>query len=81
MTVTRAEVRAILAVADAIVDAVRATGTAGAPAGHLYAIMMAHCTLDQFNQFMDLLVRTHRITKVGHVYYAKEEPCSSAQQG
>jgi hypothetical protein len=64
------ELRAIIALCDAICEAVEAAGTHGAPAGHLYAALMAHVSLDLFEQLMRMLVEAGRVKKVGLLYYS-----------
>ena len=55
---TKAEaIRALHAIADAIVEAVRSVEPDGAPASSFYLACMEHgATLDQFQQLMDTLV-------------------------
>jgi hypothetical protein len=43
----------------------------GAPAGPMYAAVMQHLSLDQFEAIMRVLVEAGRITKRGDCYY----PC------
>lgn len=58
-------------VCDAVVESVTVAGDAGAPAGHLYAAMMAHgVTLDQFTQIMSVLVDLGKLRKSGDLYFA-----------
>lgn len=62
---------AVMVLANAVVDAVRGAGSMGAPAGTLYAALMAHgCTLAQFESLMAGLVRVGRLTQAGHLYRA-----------
>ena len=62
---------AIRLVADAIVELVAVAGSIGAPAGLLYAALMAHgCNLSQFQSLMAGLVRVGRLTQRGHLYFA-----------
>ena len=66
--------RAILAIADAIVEAVRSVEPDGAPGGVIYLAMMEHgCSLDQFQQIMDALVEAGRLRQEGHFYYAAHD--------
>lgn len=66
---TSAEVRALLAVLDGIMEAVRVAGPMGAPGGVMYAAMMAQgCTLDQFNQIMSAMVRAGKLQRQGDCY-------------
>lgn len=71
-TPTPEQLRAIKAVADAIVDAVRAAGSMGAPGGVIYAALMGHgCTFNQYQQFMGALVRTGKLRQRGDLYFIK----------
>jgi hypothetical protein len=65
----RESVQAIVEVATALLEAVEASGSNGAPGGHLYAASMGLLSLDQFERIMGMLVKSGRIRKVGHVYY------------
>lgn len=65
------QLRAVAALADAIVEAVRAGGTLGAPGGVIYAALMGKpgWTLDRHVSFMAALVRVGRLTKRGDCYF------------
>ncbi len=68
---TETQMTALKAVADAIVDAVKASGPAGAPAGPMYAYFMtAGWSLEQFEQIMAGLVRAGKLRKSGPLYFA-----------
>ena len=68
---TQQQQQALKMIADAIVDSVKAAGPLGAPAGTLYADLMAQgCTLDQFEKLMGALVAIGKLTKNGHLYKA-----------
>ena len=70
---TNDQMKAIRMIADAIVDSVREAGSHGAPAGVLYAAMMAHgCSLENFEGLMSLLVQVGRFRKSGHLYFVQE---------
>lgn len=70
MSLTPQQLQAIRAVGDAIVEAVKAGGTTGAPAGVMYAALMQYgCTLDQFNQFTGALVRAGKIRRQGNLFF------------
>lgn len=63
---------AIVAILDAITQSVAAAGEFGAPAGVLYAALMAHgCTLNQFQSFMSYLERRGKVTRRGDLYFAR----------
>lgn len=67
---TNTQMRAVLAITDAIVEAVKAAGTLGAPGGTIYAALMAHgITLAQYEQLMAALVGAGKLTKQGHLYF------------
>jgi hypothetical protein len=58
-------------ICDGIIEAIKAGGPLGAPAGVLYAALMgAGCSLDQFNQIMSGLVRAGKVRKRGDCYHA-----------
>lgn len=60
--------QAIQAACDAILDAVKAAGPDGAPAGVLYAALMQYgCTLNQFEQLTGALIRAGKLHKAGHL--------------
>ena len=64
------EAAALRAVIDAILDAVAAGGTRGAPAGIMYAALMTHgCTLDQFNMITGAICRAGLIRRDGDLFH------------
>ena len=68
---TKQQIAAIQAIAGIIVDVVKAAGPQGAPAGVIYAALMAHgCSLDQFNQLMGAIVGAGKLRKEGLLYFA-----------
>lgn len=68
--ITHDQARAIAGILDGIVDAVRAAGPLGCPAGVLYAALMVHgCTLDKFETIMGALVTAGRLTKKLDCYF------------
>ena len=65
------QVRALKAIADAIIETVRESGPLGAPSGVMYAALMAQgCSLDQYQQIMAGLVRAGKLRQSGHCYHA-----------
>lgn len=62
--------KAIQDIAFAIFSAIKEAGEAGIPSGHLYAALMGKMTLDQYNQFIEALVNTGKITNNGHLLKA-----------
>lgn len=70
-TVTVKQLKALKAVADAIIETVRGAGPFGAPGGHIYAALMAQgCTLHQYEQIMSGLVRAGKLRKSGECYFS-----------
>jgi hypothetical protein len=68
------QLNAIRMVLKIIVDTVNETPT-GAPAGVMYAAMMAHgCSLDQFNQLTGALVTAGKIRRSGDCFYPVPQP-------
>ena len=66
---TPEQAAALQAVVAAILDAIRAAGPTGAPAGVLYAALMAQgCTLNQFESLMGALCRAGKVRQNGHLY-------------
>jgi hypothetical protein len=62
--------RAIAALCDAIVEAVRAGGPLGAPGGVIYAALMGQgCSLERYEAFMGALVRAGKLTRRGECYF------------
>lgn len=51
------------------IDAVKAGGTIGAPAGVMYAAVCDKITLAQFNQIMGALVTAGKVRKQGDLYF------------
>jgi hypothetical protein len=67
---TNQQVQALRLVANAVIEAVKAGGTIGAPGGVMYAAMSAQgCTLDQFEQIMSGLCRAGILRRDGHCYH------------
>ena len=67
---TNEQIKALRAVANAIIETVSLAGPLGAPGGHLYAALMASgCTLNQFEQIMAGLVSAKMLTKRGECYF------------
>lgn len=66
---TLEQIKALKAIADAIIETVALAGPLGAPGGHLYAALMAHgVTLQQYEQIMAGLVRAGKLSKHGECY-------------
>jgi len=60
---------ALIEIARAIVESVKAAGELGAPAGNLYAALMTvGCTEAQFERIMGGLCRAGVLIKTGHIY-------------
>jgi hypothetical protein len=62
---------AVVAILDAITQSVAAAGKFGAPAGVLYAALMAYgCNMQQFEAFMSYLVKRGKVTRRGNLYFS-----------
>ncbi len=62
---------ALLQVIRAVVDAVAASGSAGCPAGTVYAALMTQgCTLEQYEQIEGMMIRVGAVTKRGDLLFA-----------
>ncbi len=70
---TNPDLRAALTeILSALVDSIKVAGSLGAPAGTLYAALMAHgCTLAQFQSLMSILVQSGRVRQSGNLYFAE----------
>jgi hypothetical protein len=66
----RRAARALLAICDALLDAVKVAGSHGAPSGILYAATMRHLTLQQYQTVMGALEEAGKVTKRGQCYFA-----------
>ena len=78
---TPEQARAIRAICDAIVEAVKAAGPTGAPGGVIYAALMGQgCSLETYEQFMRGLVRAGKLRKSGELYFLKTAPVSAFEQ-
>ena len=68
---THRQIQAIKMVADAVIEAVQAAGSFGAPGGVIYAGLMAFgCTLQQYESIMSALVQAGKLTRKGQLYFA-----------
>lgn len=64
------KVQAVMAMMDAILEVVEESGPVGVPAGPMYAAFMSWgCSLEQFQQLMDGLVRGGFLRHSGHCYF------------
>jgi len=71
MNPTVDQLKALKSICDAVIDSVKLAGPLGAPAGPLYAALMAHgCSERQFESLMAGLVRANKLRKSGHLYFA-----------
>lgn len=64
------QLKAIRAIAGAIVDSVKVAGAQGAPSGVVYAALMGNMRLDQYEQFISALVNAGKLRKDGNLLYA-----------
>ena len=63
--------RAVTAIANAIVEEVKEVEPDGAPASSIYLALMEHgCSFAQFQQIMDALVETGKLRQECYLYYA-----------
>lgn len=70
MALTPDQIKALRLVCDAVIDAVRAAGSLGAPGGVIYAALMGQgCTLSQFESLMSGLVRAGKLHRDGDLYF------------
>lgn len=68
---TKKGVDAVIAIADILLEAIKAGGDHGAPGGTLYsAVMGVGIQLHQFEFLMKLLIDSGRVVKRGQHYYA-----------
>ena len=66
---TTEQITALRAIADEIVEAVKAAGPMGAPGGVIYAGLMASgCTLAQYGSIMSAMVASGILTRHGDLY-------------
>lgn len=70
MIPTPEQYKAIQDIAFAIFDAIKESGDAGIPSGHLYAALMGKMSLDQYNMFIGALVANKKITNSNHLLKA-----------
>jgi len=62
---------AIRAIADAIVEGVKAAGSRGAPSGHIYAALMSYgITYEQYCSFVSALAGAGKIRQSGQLLFA-----------
>ncbi len=64
----------LLSVVNAILESVQEAGPQGAPSGPMYAAVQGYLSLDQYTKVMGALEQTGKVTRRGHVYYARETP-------
>ena len=60
---------AVLEITMAIHDTIKAAGSNGVPSGHVYAVVMAVLTLDQYQRVISLLKQSGVVRESGHVLY------------
>lgn len=67
---TSQQAQALKAIVEAVMDAVKAGGSMGAPGGVMYAALMAHgCSLSQFQSLMSAMVGAGKLVKKGECYF------------
>ena len=63
--------KALLAICDAIIETVKDSGSLGAPAGPMYAALMAQgFSLEQYEAIMGALVKAGKLRKSGDLYFS-----------
>lgn len=58
---------ALLLMVDLVDETIKDAEAHGIPSGHLYAMLMGHISLDMYQAIVDALVKTKKITNVGHL--------------
>lgn len=66
---TREQAEAVRMVAGLFIEAVKAGGEQGAPAGVIYSAVLDKLSLSQFESIMSGLVRAGKIRKSGNLYF------------
>lgn len=70
MSLTVEQAKVIRALADAIIDAVKASGPTGAPGGAIYAALMTSgCPLEFYQSLMEALVKAGKLQRRGECYF------------
>jgi hypothetical protein len=67
---TPQQIQALRAVAMVFIDAVKAAGPGGAPAGVMFAACIGKLTLSQFEQITAGLVNAGKLRKQGNLFFA-----------
>lgn len=71
---TPQQTEALRLLSAAIIEAIDTAGPAGAPSGTVYAGLVAHgCTLEQYEQITDGLVKAGMLTRTGHLLHATDK--------
>jgi len=63
---TKREV-ALIATMNAIEEAIKESGPEGIPSGHLYAALMGHISLDDYNTIIGMLKKAGRVKESFHL--------------
>ena len=71
MTETQMQVHAFIEMAEAIAEAIEASGPRGVPSGHLYAAVMGAMDLTTYEAIIAALTKSGRVTQSGFVLTAK----------
>lgn len=66
----RAQVKALKALSDIILEAIKEAGPVGIPSGHLYAMLIDKISLDVYTMIISILKQGGRITESGYVLKA-----------
>lgn len=68
---TTAQLDSLRIICDAIIEAIKAGGPAGASGGILYSALMGQgCSLNQFQSLMAGLIRAGKVRQEGQFYFA-----------
>ncbi len=60
----------LVALCDAILEAIEAMGERGVPSGHLYAHLMGKMSLGTYESIISALVKAGKVRQANHVLYA-----------
>lgn len=59
--------KALIMVAEIILEAIQAAGSEGIPSGHLYAMVMGHINCETYQLIIRALASAGKITNNGHL--------------
>lgn len=64
---------ALVEIIATLIEVVKAGGSMGVPAGHMYGMLMIDLSLENFQKLMDLVVKTGMVRHKHHCYYYVEK--------